>query len=84
MNFESFLAQAPQAPTDVGMPPGKTQLVIIAVYLLLLLFLGFFASRMFRGTKRDYLLASHSIGPFLLFTAMAMMPLPPRPETRYS
>jgi SSS family solute:Na+ symporter len=43
-----------------------TQLVIIAAYLVLLLFLGLFSSRLFRGTSQDYMLASHSIGPFLL------------------
>ena len=58
-----FAAQA-------GLPPGKTQLVIIVIYLGLLLFLGFFASRLFRGTKADYLLASHSIGPFLLLMSL--------------
>ncbi len=47
-----------------------TELVIICVYLLLLLGLGFFASRLFLGTKADYLLASHSIGPFLLLMSL--------------
>ena len=32
--------------------------------------LGLMASRMFRGTKKDYLLASHSIGPFLLLMSL--------------
>ncbi len=45
-------------------------LVIICVYLVLLLGLGFLASRMFRGTSRDYMLASHSIGPFLLLMSL--------------
>lgn len=47
-----------------------TQLIIIAIYLALLLGLGMFASRMFQGTKKDYLLASHSIGPFLLLMSL--------------
>jgi solute:Na+ symporter, SSS family len=47
-----------------------TQLVIIAIYLALLLGLGLFASRLFRGTSRDYMLASHSIGPFLLLMSI--------------
>ena len=47
-----------------------TQLVIIAIYLSLLLILGIFASRLFRGTSKDYLLASHSIGPFLLLMSI--------------
>ncbi len=47
-----------------------TQLWIIVGYLGLLLLLGFFASRMFTGTKSDYQLASHSIGPFLLLMSI--------------
>lgn len=46
------------------------QLIIIAIYLMLLLGLGMFASRMFTGTKKDYMLASHSIGPFLLLMSL--------------
>ena len=69
MSWESLIAQA-NAAAPGGMPAGKTQLVIIAIYLCLLLFLGFFASRLFRGTKKDYLLASHSIGPFLLLMSL--------------
>jgi len=47
-----------------------TQLIIIGVYLSLLLCLGLFASRLFRGTSKDYMLASHSIGPFLLLMSL--------------
>jgi SSS family solute:Na+ symporter len=47
-----------------------TQLVIIGIYLLLLLALGLFSSRLFRGTSQDYMLASHSIGPFLLLMSL--------------
>ncbi len=47
-----------------------TQLLIIAVYLAIVLGLGLFASRMFRGTSNDYMLASHSIGPFLLLMSL--------------
>ncbi len=47
-----------------------TQLWIITGYLALLLLLGFFASRLFTGTKSDYQLASHSIGPFLLLMSI--------------
>ncbi|MEX1223665.1 MAG: sodium:solute symporter family protein, partial [Pirellulales bacterium] len=46
------------------------QMIIIACYLGLLLILGVFASRMFRGTSQDYMLASHSIGPFLLLMSL--------------
>lgn len=47
-----------------------TQLLIIAGYLGLLLLLGIGASRLFRGTSQDYMLASHSIGPFLLLMSI--------------
>ena len=47
-----------------------TQLWIICGYLSLLLLLGLFASRLFRGTSHDYQLASHSIGPFLLLMSL--------------
>lgn len=47
-----------------------TTLIIICVYLGLLLTLGMLASRLFTGTKRDYQLASHSIGPFLLLMSL--------------
>lgn len=47
-----------------------TQLVIIGIYLSLLLCLGLFSSRLFRGTSKDYMLASHSIGPFLLLMSI--------------
>ncbi len=52
------------------MSPGMIKVAIIGVYLALLLFLGVFSSRMFRGTSKDYLLASHSIGPFLLLMSL--------------
>lgn len=45
-------------------------LVIVCCYLVLLLCLGAFASRLFRGTSQDYMLASHSIGPFLLLMSI--------------
>jgi len=47
-----------------------TQLVIILIYLGLLLGLGGIAGRLFRGTSKDYMLASHSIGPFLLLMSI--------------
>ena len=50
--------------------PGMVRLLIIAAYLFSLLLLGYFASRLFSGTKQDYLLASHSIGPFLLLMSI--------------
>ena len=47
-----------------------TQLIIISIYLALLLGLGFFSSKLFRGTSKDYMLASHSIGPFMLLMSL--------------
>jgi SSS family solute:Na+ symporter len=47
-----------------------TPLIIICVYLAMLLVLGVFSSRLFRGTSEDYMLASHSIGPFLLLMSL--------------
>ena len=52
------------------MAPGSIQLVIILGYLALLLGLGLFSNRLFRGTKLDYQVASHSIGPFLLLMSL--------------
>jgi len=46
------------------------QLGIIIGYLGLLLGLGLFSNRLFRGTVKDYMLASHSIGPFLLLMSL--------------
>ena len=54
----------------LAMNDGQIRLAIILGYLGLLLLLGFFASRFFRGTKQDYLLASHTIGPVLLLLSM--------------
>lgn len=45
-------------------------LIIVCIYLCLLLGLGAFASRLFQGTSKDYMLASHSIGPFLLLMSI--------------
>lgn len=49
---------------------GYIVLSLIAGYILLLLFLGLFSSRMFKGTSKDYMLASHSIGPFMLLMSL--------------
>ncbi len=61
-----MLAQGPP-PVDSG---GAIKLAVIGVYLLLLLILGLAASRMFTGSSEDYMLASHSIGPFLLLMSL--------------
>ena len=47
-----------------------TQVTIIGCYLLLLLALGVGSSLLSRGTSKDYMLASHSIGPFLLLMSL--------------
>ena len=46
------------------------QLGIIIGYLALLILLGFFANRLFRGTASDFMLASNSIGSFLLLMSL--------------
>ncbi|MEL0005496.1 MAG: sodium:solute symporter family protein [Opitutales bacterium] len=45
-------------------------LIIICCYLALLLILGWGSGRLFRGTSRDFFVASHSIGPFLLLMSV--------------
>ena len=45
-------------------------LIIICGYLLLLLLLGMVSNRFFRGTSRDYFVASQSIGSFMLLMSV--------------
>ena len=47
-----------------------TALIVLCVYLSILLGLGLFAKTFFRGTAKDYFVASHSIGPFLLLMSV--------------
>ncbi len=47
-----------------------TPLIVVILYLGLLLGLGVLSSRWFRGTSRDFFVASHSIGPFLLLMSV--------------
>ena len=47
-----------------------TQLVVISIYLMMLLGLGIFSGKLFRGTSKDFMLASHSIGPFMLLMSL--------------
>ena len=47
-----------------------TPLIVLSCYLALLLGLGILSSRSFRGTSKDYIVASHSIGPFLLLMSV--------------
>lgn len=52
------------------MNAGMIAVVVIVCYLALLLGLGVFSSRFFRGTSADYFLASRGIGPFLLLMSL--------------
>lgn len=45
-------------------------LTVICIYLCLLLLLGLGSSKLFRGTSKDFMLASHSIGPFMLLMSI--------------
>ncbi|MFG0290522.1 MAG: sodium:solute symporter family protein [Rhodopirellula sp. JB044] len=65
-----MIAQAPVAQEGWLNHSGLPQFVIILVYLSLLVLLGVFSSRLFSGTKEDYQVASHSIGPFLLLMSI--------------
>lgn len=48
----------------------RVPLWVIAGYLALLLLLGVFSATFFRGTSKDYFVASRSIGPFLLLMSV--------------
>ena len=47
-------------------PASRMPLVIIGVYMCVLFGLGWISSRLFRGSSKDFFVASHSIGPFML------------------
>lgn len=47
-----------------------TSLLIIVLYLCILLGLGLVSNRFFRGTSRDFFVASHTIGPFMLLMSI--------------
>lgn len=51
-------------------PAPYIPLIIIAGYLTLLLALGLTSSRWSRGTSKDYMLASHTIGPVMLMLSL--------------
>ena len=44
--------------------------LIVACYLVVVLLIGGFSHRLFRGTGEDYFLASRSIGPFVLLMSL--------------
>ena len=43
---------------------------MVGAYLVALLGLGIFSSKLFRGTSKDYFVASRSIGPFMLLMSV--------------
>ncbi|MDB4142661.1 sodium:solute symporter family protein [Akkermansiaceae bacterium] len=45
-------------------------IIVICIYLALLLGLALFSKTLFRGTSKDYFVASHSIGPFMLLMSV--------------
>ncbi|MFT6240039.1 MAG: SSS family solute:Na+ symporter [Akkermansiaceae bacterium] len=47
-----------------------TTVIVIAIYLGLLLGLALFSKTLFRGTSKDFFVASHSIGPFMLLMSV--------------
>lgn len=51
-------------------PADLTPLWIICGYLALLMALGIFSTRFFRGTSSDFFVASRSIGPFMLLMSI--------------
>lgn len=52
------------------MNDGQFRFLVVIGYFVILILLGIFANRVMRGTKKDYLFASHSIGPVLLLLSI--------------
>jgi solute:Na+ symporter, SSS family len=52
------------------MNDGQFRFSVVMGYFAILIILGLFANRVMRGTKKDYLFASHSIGPVLLLLSI--------------
>ena len=51
-------------------PASRTPLYIIIVYMCALFALGWISSRLFRGSSKDFFVASQSIGPFMLLMSV--------------
>ena len=51
-------------------PVSRTPLYVIIVYMCALFALGWMSSRMFRGSSKDFFVASRSIGPFMLLMSV--------------
>jgi SSS family solute:Na+ symporter len=47
-----------------------TTLVIIIVYLVIVLAIGLFSHRFFRGTSEDFFVAARTLGPFILLISL--------------
>lgn len=55
---------------SLGMTPGLVKLIVIVAYMVMLIGLGIWASRAFRGTSADYFVASRGIGSFVLLMSL--------------
>ncbi len=64
-----FFAQA-GAPAAAAPAVSTIPIIVLAIYLCLLLGLALFSGKLFRGTSKDYFVASHSIGPFMLLMSV--------------
>ena len=51
-------------------PVSRTPLIVIGIYMCVLFALGLVSSRLFRGSSKDFFVASHSIGPFMLLMSV--------------
>ena len=65
INFPSLIVLGQAAE-----PASRTPLYIIMMYMCLLFALGWISSRMFRGSSKDFFVASQSIGPFMLLMSV--------------
>jgi len=66
----TVLFALPAADGSDGLSAGLIRLLVIVAYFCLLLILGGVATSFLKNSNRDYLLASHSIGPFLLLMSL--------------
>jgi SSS family solute:Na+ symporter len=64
------ILQGPAQAAAAAAPPSQLPLVVIGVYLAVLIGLGLASMRSFRGTSKDYFVASHSVGPLLLLLSV--------------
>lgn len=64
-----FLAQAAAADSD-AFSDGMIRVFVILIYFAILLLLGGVATTFLKKNNKDYLLASHSIGPVLLLMSL--------------